>query len=461
MSSSISCRRVSKNGSRKNHLAGFVLDAVEQLDLGEFYRRHREDGWGAPAFAPKLMVALLLYAYCTGCRSSRRIEQCCREDVAYRVITANQAPGHATIARFRQGHEAELNRLFVQVLGLCAAAGMVRLGVVAVDGTKMAANASWDANRTLPAIEAEVGRMLAEAEATDAAEDREFGADRRGDELPEELRRRAGRLARLQEAKASLEARARQRQEAYERLLAERAAEEAARGRSLRGRKPKAPDSRRDEGARANVTGTDSRLMKSAKGYLQGYNAQLVVTREQIILAAGCTSEESDHHQLHTMLGRAGANLAAAGVYASIDAAVAGAGYYTDANALAAHEGGPELFIAIANRHPWRRALSEGCGPCGRIPRRLSLKERMARKLLTKRGQRLYAVRARSVEPVFGMIKYARGASSFLRRGLEACDAEWRLLATTHNMLKLWRRFTVQRRHEPQNRGRRSLALAA
>ena len=426
----------------EDHLSWFILDAVEQLDLSEFYRRHRQDGWGAAAFDPKLMVALLLYAYSTGCRSSRRIEQRCREDVGCRVVAANQVPDHVTIARFRQGHEDELNRLFVQVLQLCAAAGMVRLGVVAVDGTKVAASASWDANRTLGSIEAEVARLLAEAEATDAAEDREFGAGRRGDELPDGLRRSTDRLARLREAKAQLEERARQPQEAYERLLAERSSKEAARGRKLRGRKPKAPDLRPDEAARANVTDPDSRLMKSARGYLQGYNAQLVVTKEQIILAAACTSEENDNHQLQPMLARAEANLAKVAPQATIGAVVADAGYYTDANVLVAEEEGPELFIATANRHPWRRALAEGRGPRGRIPQRLSLKERMARKLLTKRGQRIYSVRGCSVEPVFGMIKCVRGADHFLRRGLRACDAEWKLLATTHNLLKLWRRLT-------------------
>ena len=221
----------------EDHLAWFLLDAVGQMDLHPFYARHREDGWGAPAFEPSMMVTLLLYAYCIGERSSRRIERRCLEDIAFRVITANSAPDHSTIARFRRDNEQALAACFTQVLALCAAAGLVRVGVVAVDGTKLEANASLYANRGPEAIEREVQGMLAEAAATDLREDELLGADNRGDELPEGLRSREGRLSRLKECKARLEAedvKAR-----YEAELARRAAIEKQTGRRPVGRPPK------------------------------------------------------------------------------------------------------------------------------------------------------------------------------------------------------------------------------
>ena len=221
----------------EDHLAWFLLDAVKEMELRPFYAKHREDGWGAPAFEPTMMVTLLLYAYCIGERSSRRIERRCQEDIAFRVIAANSAPDHSTIARFRRDNEQALAACFTQVLALCAAAGLVRVGVVAVDGTKLEANASLYANRGPEAIEREVQGMLAEAAATDLREDELLGADNRGDELPEGLRSREGRLSRLKECKARLEAedvKAR-----YETELARRAAIEKQTGRRPVGRPPK------------------------------------------------------------------------------------------------------------------------------------------------------------------------------------------------------------------------------
>ena len=183
----------------EDHLAWFLLDVVDEMDLRPFYAVHREDGWEAPAFEPKMMLTLLLFAYCTGERSSRRIERRCHEDIAFRVITANAAPDHSTIARFRQANEQALAACFTEVLRLCAAAGLVRVGVVALDGTKVEANASLQANRSLEAIEAEVQAMLAEAAATDRAEDDLLGEEVRGDELPHGLATRGGRLARRKE----------------------------------------------------------------------------------------------------------------------------------------------------------------------------------------------------------------------------------------------------------------------
>ena len=252
-----------------------------------------------------MMIALTLYAYCLGERSARAIERRCREDVAFRVICANQTPDHATIARFRQHHEKALAGLFGEILRLCASAGLVRIGVVAIDGTKIAASASLAANRTKDAIEAEVRRILAEAAETDAKEDALYGTGRTGDELPPELADRRSRIARLKEAKRRLEHEDAARAEAHQRHLAERERIERERGRRLRGRrlrgrKPKPPEP--DPSAKANLTDPDSRVVTGRSGYLQGYNAQAAVSADQLILAAELTQEANDVAQLHPMI---------------------------------------------------------------------------------------------------------------------------------------------------------------
>src|ERR671922_1753507 len=222
------------------HLAWYVLDVVERLDLDAFYGEYRADGSGRPAHDPAMMVALLLYAYCVGERSSRRIERRCVEDVAFRVIAANRAPDHTTISRFRQRHAERLAQLFVQVLALCAKAGMVRVGTVAVDGSRLAANAGISANRTYAKIRAEVERILAEADEVDAAEDERFG-EARGDELPAELADPVTRRERLQRAKRQLDAEHEAARQVHRERLQERAEREAQAGRKLSGRRPKPP----------------------------------------------------------------------------------------------------------------------------------------------------------------------------------------------------------------------------
>jgi transposase len=418
-------------------LAWFVLDAVDELDLGPIYARYRADGWGAPAFEPALMTALLLYAYATGERSSRKIEARCRRDVAYRIITANQAPDHATIARFRADHEAAIRHLFDEVLRLCAEAGLGRLGLIALDGTKLAANAALAANRTPAGLDAEIDAILAEAAAVDAAEDAQLGPDRRGDELPEALADPRTRLARLREAKRELARADAARQAAHEAHLARRAETEAAAGRGLRGRKPRPPEPAPT--AKVNVTDPDSRIMKGPAGYLQGYNAQAVVAADQIVLAADLTQSAADTGQLAPMLEQAAQNVTRAGFTGRIRTAVADAGYWSEAGYRAA--GGPgqaELLIATAKG--WRlRRTARDQPPRGRIPAGLSLTERMERRLRTRRGQARYRQRAQIVEPVFGQAKDVRGFRRFARRGRAACAAEWQLVCATHNLLKLWR----------------------
>ena len=419
----------------EDHLAWFLLDAVKEMDLHSFYVGYREDGWGAPAFEPTMMVTLLFYAYCIGERSSRRIERRCQEDIAFRVITANSSPDHSTIARFRQANEQALSACFTQVLMLCATAGLVRVGVVALDGTKIEANASLYANRGLEAIDAEVQAMLAEAAATDRREDELLGGENRGDELPEGLRSREGRLRRLKECKARLEAedvRAK-----YEAELTRRAAIEAETGRRPVGRPPKLKKPTKNSVV-ANPTDPDSRVMKRQYTYLQGYNAQAVVSEDQIVLAAKITQESVDLHQLHPMLHEARANLASAGISRTVGVALADSGYYSEANLEVGEAGDPELLIAVVNERDQRRGQASGRGvfkgPSGRV---------MQGKLATERGRTLYAKRAHTIEPVFGHIKDLRRVKRFARRGLGACDAEWKLVCATHNLLKLWRRSKI------------------
>ena len=425
-------------------LAWFIVDAVERMDVKPFYAEYRTDGWGRAAFMPEMMVALLLYAYCLGERSSRRIERLCERDVAFRVITANHVPDHTTIARFRQGNGKELEGLFVETLRLCAEAGLVKAGLVALDGTKIKANAALAANRTHQHLECEVKKMLAEAAAKDAEEDTLYGKNRRGDELPEHLRERKSRLKRLKECKERLEREAKERAAEQARKIAERKAEEEAGGKSRRGRKPRKPDATPRQEAKANVTDPESRIMKTRRGYVQGYNAQAVVAEGQVIIAAEVTQQANDVKQLRPMLERSKTNLAAVGIKEKVGTALADAGYWSETNVAGGDAEGEELFIATTKDWKQRQAMRERPSPRGRIPKDLSRRERMERKLLTERGRRLYKKRSWMVEPVFGQVKHTRGCETFMRRGLSAVGEEWKLICTTHNLLKLFRSLPLR-----------------
>lgn len=426
----------------EGELPWFVVDAVSQMDLSAFYANYRSDGWGASAFPPDMMVSLLLYAYCLGERSSRKIEKLCVMDVGFRIVAANKKPDHATIARFRRKNLEELEELFTQILRLCAEAGLVKVGVVAIDGTKVEANAALAANRTHEAIEKEIERevtkMLSEAETVDREEDGRHGK-KRGDELPEDMRVRKTRIERLRECKERLEREAQERAASQQKKIDERAAKEEATGRKLRGRKPCAPDPTPPSKAKANVTEPESRIMKTRTGYVQGYNAQAAVTEEQIIVAAEVTQEANDVKQLHSTIEKTAENLQGAGVEERVGTALADAGYWSEANVQEAEADGPELLIATTRDWKQRKAARERPPPRGRIPNDLSCRERMERKLLTKRGRAFYKKRSRTVEPVFGQIKDARGCDRFLLRGLDGASGEWKLLCGTHNLLKLWR----------------------
>ena len=423
----------------EGHLAWFVLDAIKQIDLQPFYKRYRPDGIGNSAFDPSMMVGLLMYAYCTGERSSRRIERFCQTDVAYKVITANQSPDHSTISRFRQGNESNLKNLFLEVLRLCSEAGLIKLGKVALDGTKIKANASLASNRTLEHLEREVEKMLAEADAKDAEEDELYGKDKRGDELPEDLQNRKSRLERLKVCKERLEQEKAEAREAQQDKVDQREEKEKQTGKKPRGRKPKSPDDVENKNAKANVTDPESRIMKTRKGYEQGYNAQAVVTEDQIIVAEDVTQQENDRKQLHPMIEQTESNRQEIEIDEEIGVALADAGYCSEENFTKTPAGEVELVVATEKDWKQRKALQDQPPIDGPPPEDSSATELMELKLRTQRGRKLYKLRSQTVEPVFGQIKSVRGFENFVRRGIEACRSEWSLICTTHNLLKLWR----------------------
>jgi hypothetical protein len=386
-----------------------------------------------------MMVALLLYCYATGTRSSRKIMRRCQTDVACRIIVGEDIPDFHTISTFRKIHLARLETLFVEVLKLCALAGLTKVGTIALDGTKVKANASRHKAMSYERMKQEeerlkdeIARLLAEAEATDAGEDAAHGPDRSGDELPEELARRQDRLAKIQQAKALLEERARIE-----------AAEEAAR-REAEGKAPPRTvpaDAIPEPKDQINFTDPESRIMKASnKGWDQCGNAQAVANEAQIILAADVTDQANDKRQVVPMVDQARANLEAAGVEQQIGAAVLDAGYYSEPNTAALEERGIDPYIA-----PERLKHNEEIPPVprGRIPKDLTAKQRMARKLRTKKGKATYAKRKGIIEPIFGQLKQVLGFRQFSLRGLASLRGEWRLVCTVHNLLKLWRHGVV------------------
>jgi len=413
-----------------------IVDAVAMMDLGGFEADYKLGRAGQAPFAPQVLLALLIYAYSHGVRSSRAIERLCGRDAGYRFIVGDAVPDHTVIARFRQRHVARMREVFLAVLRLCHEAGLVRLGLVALDGTKVGANAALDANRTASRIDEQVAKMLTEAEATDAQEDSRFGAQR-GDELPAALARRGDRLARLQQCQDKLQRQAAEAALRQQEKIDARAAAEQASGQ--RGRKPKPADRTVDPDTVANVTDPESGIMKTRHGWLQGYNAQVVVTAGQIILAADVTPQANDVRQLTPMLDQAQANVASVvGTDAELGAAVADAGYWSDANA-ATETDRCELFIATQKDRAQRAALRDAPPPRGRKPKNMKARERMQRKLRTKRGRIRYRQRGASVEPVFGQIKDRQGARRFSMHGLDRCRGEWLLDAAVHNLRKLHR----------------------
>lgn len=429
----------------EDHLAWFVIASVEALDLSDFHASYRSDGHGRSAHDPQMMVALLLYAYATGERSSRAMERRCQEDVAYRVIAANRVPDHATIARFRARHQDALAGLFTQVLGLCVEAGIASPAVVAVDGTKVAADASGHANRGHEEIAREI---LAEAGRTDAAEDELYG-DRRGDELPGELATHGGRREWIREAlrrrreerEADPEPVPRARAERLELcrsrlaaghrtvVAAHRAHEEARAGRPRRGRPPRPAGPPAEPEGRVNTTDPDSRKMRSPHGFLQGYNAQAVTNEAQVVIAAEVLTEANDSEALAPMLELAATELGRAGSPERPGVLLADAGYRSADQVDRVREG-PTIPLVPPDGHS-REAPDPGGGT--------GPDEFMRRALRSPTGAALYRRRKWMIEPVFADIKVNRRAGRFRRRGLGAVRSEWRLLTATHNLLKLHR----------------------
>ena len=405
-----------------DHLAYFVSDVVDQLDLSAIMACYQSEGRGGPPYHPRMMVKVLLYGYCMGVASSRRIALRLHEDIAFRVLAANNTPDFRTISDFRKDHLAALAGLFLQVLELCRKAGLVKLGHVALDGTKVKANASKHKAMSYGRMkekEAELARevdeLLKRAEEVDQEEDRRYGRNRRGDELPEELAFRESRLRKIREARDALEAEAR--------AAAEQAAVE---GRSHSG----VPEDK----AQRNFTDPESRIMPVPGGrdFLQGYNCQAVVDSvHQVIVAARATNQPSDKNQAVDMVQEAVHNAGVMPREVSADA-----GYYSAQAVDDFYALGVDPFVAPDRT---RHGTIVPPAPRGRIPGSLSTRDRMRRKLRTKRGRERYALRMKTVEPVFGQVKQGRGFRQFLLRGLERVNREWLLICVGHNLLKLFR----------------------
>jgi transposase len=418
-----------------DHLAWFVLDVVDQLDLGPFLKAYRADGHGRAAYEPRMLLGVLLYGYCTGVRSSRQVERRCHEDIAFRILAGNRTPDHVTIARFRVRHEQALAGLLVQSLKLCAAAGMVRLGLVALDGTKIEANAAAAANRTHAHLQAQVAELLSQAAEADRVEDHQHGAAR-GDEPPRALAGRAERLARLQHAKAQLEAEAVARQQRYQQRVQDLAAAARARGQRPRAHiRPRRRDEAPNPIATVNTTDPDSRFVRGNGRTLQGYNAQAAATTAQVVVAAELTQQANDLQQLPPMLSAIRTTLAAAGIGDPVQQLAADSGYWSIANVSTIPDA-PELLIPPARHGRHGKPRKDGKPSASKSD---SLRAAMRAKLDSTQGKAHYAQRSRTIEPVFGQVKTVQGGGRFLRRGLAACRAEWKLLCGTHNLLKLWR----------------------
>ena len=425
----------------EDDLAWFISDTVDQVDLGEFVRAYEVgDGRGQPPYHPAMMVKLLLYAYCVGMPSSRKIERATHRDVAFRVLAADQHPDHASIAEFRQRHLGRLAGLFLHVLRLCQAAGLVQLGHVALDGTKVLANASRHKAMSYARmaeserrLEEEVRRLLDEAERVDGAEDAEYGRGRRGDELPAELARRETRLAKIRAAKAALEQEARERAAKAAAEGRRKLAAREAREGSAKGGIPKIVDpeqARPRPEAQYNFTDPESRIMVdgATKSFVQAYNAQAAVDGQaQVVVACGLTQAAVDVQQFVPLLEQVAANVGQCPAVVTADA-----GYFSDANLTSPVVAGIELYVPPdKQKHDVPRAATTK--PC-----RSSVAEQMRAKLAIPSARAVYARRKQIVEPVFGQIKESRRFRRFSFRGHAKVAAEWTLICLTHNLLKLF-----------------------
>lgn len=459
----------------EDHLAWFVIDVVRIIDTSKFHDAHPE-GPGRPAFDPEMLLGLLLYAYCTGVRSSRAIMAACRSDLAYKVTAVELVPDHRTIARFRAENEEAIKTVVVEVLKICHAAGMASLGRVAIDGTKIGSDAALDKNRDGAWIRAEIDKIVGEAAAVDQVED--TTGQLFDTPLPEPLRGRGGRLGRLRAALREVEAQEKAARD-HQAELRRHAMSEAAAGRKLRGRKPtdahaaliraeadleatkakagadpsakttaqiEAAQAELDEAARAaeaapapkfsaNVTDPDSRIMATKDGWVQGYNVQASVNANQVVIAHSATQDHNDVDQLSVMMDATRTTAHAAGISEEIGLALADAGYWSEQNA--AHPG-PERLIATSKDWKQRKAARELGETTGPPDPDASPIEQMEHRLRTPDGAAAYATRSHTVEPVSGDIKENRGFRRFMRRGCDAADSEAGLIFAAHNLLKVF-----------------------
>src|SRR5579862_264089 len=423
----------------ENHMARFVRDVVGELDLGEITRFYEREDRGFPPYHPRMMTQVLLYAYVVGVPSSRKVELKLQDDVAFRFLSAGNQPDFRTIAEFRRRHRRPLSQLFLQVLQLCQEAGMVKLGHVSLDSTKVKANASkhkaMSYERMVKSegeLEKEIRELLQNAQQVDEQEDRQYGKDKRGDELPEELARRVSRLDKIRQAKAALEAKA--KAQADERREARRELEERAReeGRPLGGYPPKIDESP-DPKAQRNFTDPESAIMKGKDGFIQGYNCQAAVDgSSQVIIAQNVSAVGSDGDQVEPMVVEILENLGELPRVATLDA-----GYFSEANIEGLRGLGVDPYIPPDRQKHGEKSPPPARGP---IPQKATAKERMRRKLRTRKGRRIYARRKAIVEPVFGQIK-GRGYRQFLLRGERKARGEWSLICLSHNLCKLYGRM--------------------
>jgi transposase len=425
-----------------DHLVYFVMDVVDELDLCAIYQRYDSSEGGQPPFDPKMMVSLLFYAYCVGLPSSRKVEKATYEQVAFRILTADQHPDHDTVADFRKRHLGALSGLFVEVLRLCQKVGLVKLGHVSLDGTKVKANASKHKamsygrmEKKAEELEAEVKRLLTEAQAVDDAEDAKYGKGKRGDELPKELRFKQDRLRKIKEAMKSLEQEAKANAQAKREETRLKELTVQKEGKKRKGKKPKDPSDKPDSKAQRNFTDAESRIMKdgASKSFEQAYNCQAAVDEEsQIIVAANVTQQANDKQQLEPVVEEIKKNTEGK----TPEKLSADNGYFSEPNVQYLEDEGIDGYIATGRQK--HGDVPETAGR-GRIAKDATRQERMARKLRTKKGRETYSKRKQIVEPVFGQIKEARGFRRFLLRGLENVSAEWDLICLTHNLLKLFR----------------------
>ena len=459
----------------EDDLVFFLLDTIPQLDLSAFYQYYSTDGRGQPPFNVEMMVTLLVYSYSVGVFSSRKIAAACERNLAFLAIVGLDRPDFRTISEFRKHHRAAMQPLFIQVLRLAGEMGMVKLGNVSTDGTKLEANASRHKamsygymTKELARLEKEIAQLLDQADRVDEEQDAALGS-RRGDELPDELKRREDRLAKIREAKERLEAEARERAAEEQRQRDAAEAERQAAGKKRRGKEPAPVKETPEDKAQTNFTDPEAKIMKrSNKGFDYCYNAQAVVdSAHQIIVAAEVCTAANDKRQAVPMAQAVVDNLAAAGIERPRDDQgqplpipnTADNGYYSEENVRGVEAVGLDPYFAAGRQKhnapataasaaepaPVSATVASAVDPAPAASNSATAvadehpKETMANKLRTLRGRVLYAARKHIVEPVFGQIKQIRGFRKFLLRGLEFVSAEWHLICLTHNLLKIWR----------------------